>query len=303
MDRSILHLDLDTFFVSVERLENRALIGKPVIVGGTSDRGVVASCSYEARQFGVHSAMSSRLAKQLCPEAIFVKGDYDAYSRFSGMVTDILKDSAPLVEKASIDEHYCDLTGMDKFIGCAKWATELRQRIIKETRLPISFGLSVNKTVSKVATGQAKPNGQLHIIRTLREQKKLLAAGDHPDAPAFVRDQTPLKTKGRITTLELRNEFRRAPKLSILLDNSPLIACIRQGVETSIFIYQKGDLLWGPGDPAGSIEISENAFVYTMAHATELGIWPRKPKEPPPEITVPGTGGKSRGFRAPREQS
>jgi DNA polymerase-4 len=164
MDRSILHLDLDTFFVSVERLENRALIGKPVIVGGTSDRGVVASCSYEARQYGVHSAMPARLAKQLCPEAIFVKGDYDAYTRFSGMVTDILKESAPMVEKASIDEHYCDLTGMDKFIGCAKWATELRQRIIRETRLPISFGLSVNKTVSKVATGQAKPNGQLHIL-------------------------------------------------------------------------------------------------------------------------------------------
>ncbi len=164
MDRSILHLDLDTFFVSVERLENRALIGKPVIVGGTSDRGVVASCSYEARQYGVHSAMPARLAKQLCPEAIFVKGDYDAYTRFSEMVTDILKESAPMVEKASIDEHYCDLTGMDKFIGCTKWATELRQRIIRETRLPISFGLSVNKTVSKVATGQAKPNGQLHII-------------------------------------------------------------------------------------------------------------------------------------------
>src|ERR1017187_8987886 len=115
MERTIVHLDLDAFFISVERLLDSSLIGKPVIVGGTSDRGVVASCSYEARQFGVHSAMPTRLAKQLCPEAIFVKGDYDAYSRFSGMVTDILKESAPMVEKASIDEHYCDLTGMDKF--------------------------------------------------------------------------------------------------------------------------------------------------------------------------------------------
>ncbi len=154
---------MDTFFVSVERLQNTALIGKPVIVGGTSDRGVVASCSYEARQFGVHSAMSSRLAKQLCPDAIFVKGDYDAYSRFSNIVTQMLEDSAPVVEKASIDEHYCDLTGMDRHFGCLKWAGELRQRIMKETHLPISFGLSVNKTVSKVATGQAKPNGQLQI--------------------------------------------------------------------------------------------------------------------------------------------
>ncbi len=163
IERHILHLDMDTFFVSVERLQNTALIGKPVIVGGTSDRGVVASCSYEARQFGVHSAMSSRLAKQLCPDAIFVKGDYDAYSRFSNIVTQMLEDSAPVVEKASIDEHYCDLTGMDRHFGCLKWAGELRQRIMKETHLPISFGLSVNKTVSKVATGQAKPNGQLQI--------------------------------------------------------------------------------------------------------------------------------------------
>ena len=164
MLRNILHLDMDTFFVSVERLENRALIGKPVIVGGTSDRGVVASCSYEARMFGVHSAMSVRQARQLCPQAIIVRGNYDAYSRYSAMVTEILREGAPVVEKASIDEHYVDLTGMDKYLGCLKWASELRQKVMKETLLPISFGLSANKTVSKVATGQAKPNGQLHIL-------------------------------------------------------------------------------------------------------------------------------------------
>ena len=163
MDRSILHLDLDTFFISVERLTNSALIGRPVIVGGTSDRGVVASCSYEARLFGVHSAMAIRMARQLCPQAIFIKGDYDAYSKYSDMVTEILKERGPVVEKASIDEHYIDLTGLDTYFGCNKFATELRQRVIKETGLPISFGLSVNKTVSKVATGQAKPNGQLYI--------------------------------------------------------------------------------------------------------------------------------------------
>ncbi len=163
MERHILHLDLDTFFVSVERLHNSKLMGVPVIVGGTSDRGVVASCSYEARQFGIHSAMSAKLARQLCPQAIFLKGDYDEYSKYSHIITDILKEKAPIVEKASIDEHYLDLTGMDKYFGCNKFATELRQKIIKETGLPISFGLSVNKTVSKVATGQAKPNGQLFI--------------------------------------------------------------------------------------------------------------------------------------------
>ncbi len=163
MERHILHLDLDTFFVSVERLNNSSLIGLPVIVGGTADRGVVAACSYEARRYGVHSAMPAKLARQLCPQAIFIRGDYDAYSKYSDMVTEILKEKAPIVEKASIDEHYLDLTGMDKYFGCNKWATELRQRVIKETGLPISFGLSVNKTVSKVATGQAKPNGQLHI--------------------------------------------------------------------------------------------------------------------------------------------
>ena len=163
MDRFILHMDLDTFFVSVERLKDSSLIGKPVIVGGSSDRGVVASCSYEARKFGVHSAMPSRQAKKLCPEAIFVQGDHDSYTKYSRMVTKILRDNAPVVEKASIDEHYLDLTGMEKYFGCLKVATELRQRVIRETGLPISFGLSSGRTVSKVATGQAKPNGQLYV--------------------------------------------------------------------------------------------------------------------------------------------
>src|ERR1035437_3668680 len=149
MNRSILHLDLDTFFVSVERLTNRALIGKPVIVGGTSDRGVVASCSYEAREFGLHSAMPIRLARQLCPHGIYIKGDMESYSRYSKMVTEIIEDESPAVEKTSIDEHYIDITGMDKFYGSLKWTQELRKKIIKESGLPISFGLSANKTVSK----------------------------------------------------------------------------------------------------------------------------------------------------------
>jgi DNA polymerase-4 len=158
-------MDLDTFFVSCERLLNSELNGKPVLIGGTSDRGVVASCSYEARRFGIHSAMPMRMAKQLCPEAIVLRGNTGIYTKFSQNVTEVIKESVPLYEKASIDEFYLDLTGMDKFFGCHQLASELRQRIIKETGLPISFGMSVNKTVSKVATGEAKPNNQIQILK------------------------------------------------------------------------------------------------------------------------------------------
>ncbi len=163
MDRHIVHLDLDSFFVSVERLINPKLVGKPVLVGGSSDRGVVASCSYEARTFGIHSAMPMRMARQLCPEAIIVRGDHTQYSKYSDLVTEIISEKVPLYEKSSIDEFYIDLTGMDRYFGCYKMATELRQKITKETNLPISFALSANKTVSKVGTGEAKPNGQKEI--------------------------------------------------------------------------------------------------------------------------------------------
>jgi DNA polymerase-4 len=163
MERTVVHMDLDSFFVSVSRLQNSALIGKPVLVGGSSDRGVVASCSYEARQFGIHSAMPMKLARRLCPEALIIRGDYESYSNYSSIITEMIGEQVPVYEKSSIDEFYLDLSGMDKFFGCYKWATELRQKIQKETGLPISFGLSVNKTVSKVATGEAKPNGQMQI--------------------------------------------------------------------------------------------------------------------------------------------
>ncbi len=161
---TIVHMDLDTYFVSVERLLNPKLIGQPVMVGGSSDRGVVASCSYEARGYGIHSGMSMKLARQMCPEGIVVRGDHDRYSYYSGVITDILKDSVPAYEKTSIDEFYVDLTGMDRFYGCFQFATELRTKIMKETALPISLALSANKTVSKIGTGQAKPNGQIHIM-------------------------------------------------------------------------------------------------------------------------------------------
>ncbi len=161
--KNIVHIDLDTFFVSCERLQDSKLNNKPVLVGGTSGRGVVAACSYEARQFGVHSAMPMRTAQRLCPEAIVIKGDAGIYSRYSDMVTDIIKEEAPVYEKSSIDEFYMDVTGMDRFFGCYQWARELRSRIIKETGLPISFGLSTNKTVAKIGTGEAKPNNHIYI--------------------------------------------------------------------------------------------------------------------------------------------
>ncbi len=185
MDRNIVHIDLDSFFVSVERLVNPKLIGKPVLVGGSGDRGVVASCSYEAREFGIHSAMPMKMAKQLCPEAIIVKGDSGQYSYYSNMITDIIQEDVPVYEKTSIDEFYIDLSGMDRFFGSYKLATELRQKITKESGLPISFAMSANKTVSKIGTGEAKPNGQRQIQRGTEKEflaplsiKKIPMVGD-----------------------------------------------------------------------------------------------------------------------------
>ncbi|MCH7657649.1 MAG: DNA polymerase IV [Bacteroidetes bacterium] len=161
--RNIVHFDLDTFFVSVERLKNSKLKGKPVVIGGASDRGVVSGCSYEAREFGIHSAMPMKMVRNLCPDALVIRGDMELYSRYSHMVTDIIAEKAPVYEKASIDEHYIDITGMDRFFGCLTWTKELRNDIIRNTGLPVSFGLSINKTVSKIAAGEAKPNGELEI--------------------------------------------------------------------------------------------------------------------------------------------
>lgn len=156
-------MDLDSFFVSVERLKNKSLVGKPVIIGGKARRGVVASCSYEARAFGVHSAMAGYKARQLCPNAIFLDSDFSSYGLYSKMVTDVIEQEVPLFEKASIDEFYIDLTGMDKYFGCYSFAKQLREKIMTETNLPISFGLASNKVIAKMATNHAKPNGHLYI--------------------------------------------------------------------------------------------------------------------------------------------
>lgn len=168
-----MHMDLDTFFVSVERLMDSRLAGLPILIGGTSDRGVVASCSYEARTYGIHSAMPMRMARELCPEAIVIRGNSGNYSKYSRMVTEIISEKVPLYEKSSIDEFYIDLSGMDRFFSTVQFASELRTRIIRETGLPISFGLSINKTVSKIATGEAKPNNEIKIIQG--EERPFLA--------------------------------------------------------------------------------------------------------------------------------
>lgn len=164
MERTILHMDLDTFFVSVERKIDNRLEGKPILVGGIGDRGVVAACSYETRSFGVHSGMPMKMARNLCPEATVIRGEGGVYSEHSKVVSEIIREAVPVFEKASIDEFYADLSGMDRFQGSSyKMAQELRMRIKKEAGLPISFGLSANKLVSKVATGTAKPDNERKI--------------------------------------------------------------------------------------------------------------------------------------------
>ncbi len=165
MNRSVIHLDLDCFFVACEVLRDSRLKGRPVIVGGSSDRGVVASCSYEARHFGVRSAMPIRYALQRCPNALVIKGDMELYSNYSKLVTTIIRESAPQFEKASVDEFYIDITGMDRIHACYLWAKELEQSIARESGLTVSFGLSVNKTVAKMATNEGKPRGRVEVAQ------------------------------------------------------------------------------------------------------------------------------------------
>lgn len=171
--RTIIHLDLDAFFVAVECKRQNELKGRPLIIGGSSRRGVVAACSYEARRFGVHSAMPMYLALQLCPDAKVISGDMEAYSQHSHLITQIIADSVPSFEKSSIDEFYVDATGMDRYFGAFKWAIELRKKIINNSGLIISMGMSVNKLVSKVITGEFKPNAEKYI--PAGEEKDFLA--------------------------------------------------------------------------------------------------------------------------------
>jgi DNA polymerase-4 len=232
--KTIVHLDLDSFFVSVERKENTSLVGKPLLVGGLGSRGVVASCSYEARAFGIHSGMPMRLATRLCPEATIIKGDSGRYSGYSNIITEIIKEEVPAFEKTSIDEFYADLSGMDKFFGCFKRTVEIRDKIIRETGLPISFGLSTNKTVAKVATGEAKPNYHKEVNRG--EEKPFLAPLAIRKIPmigektALTLSQMGVKKIQTLQQMPLELMERAMGKNGILIwkkaqgiDNSPII--------------------------------------------------------------------------------
>lgn len=226
--RAILHLDLDAFFVSVECMRNSSLAGKPVLIGGTSGRGVVASCSYEARRFGIHAAMPMRMALQLCPDAIVLRGDMETYSKYSTLVTDVIAAEAPAFEKASIDEFYLDLSGMDRYIGCFQWAGELRQKVIQHSGLPISFGLSVNKLVSKISTGEAKPNGILQI--NAGEERNFLAPLSISKIPSI----------GKVTYKKL--SFMGVRTVSVLRD-VPVRLLQKEFGKTGIALSQKANAI------------------------------------------------------------
>ncbi len=205
LHRHIAHLDLDSFFVSVEQLRNPKLKGKPLLIGGSGDRGVVASCSYEARQFGIHSAMPMQIAKRLCSHAIVIRGDMEQYSKYSGIVTDIIKDTVPLFEKASIDEFYVDMTGMDKFFGCSLFTEELKKKVLKESGLPSSYALASNKLISKVATNEVKPNGQIEI--PFGEEKSYIAPLNVAKIPGVGKETAIKLLKMGIETVKLLSEM------------------------------------------------------------------------------------------------
>jgi DNA polymerase-4 len=204
-ERHIAHLDLDSFFVSVEQLRNPKLKGKPVLIGGTGDRGVVASCSYEARKFGIHSAMPMKVARRLCSHAIVVRGDMEQYSKYSGLVTEIIKDAVPLFEKSSIDEFYVDMSGMDKYFGCLKFTNELKGKIVKESGLPISYGLASNKLIGKVATNEVKPNGQIEI--PFGNEKSFLAPLSIAKIPGIGKQTAILLLKMGVETVKVLSDI------------------------------------------------------------------------------------------------
>ena len=233
-NRNILHLDMDSFFVSVECLKNSALKGKAIAVGGHSERGVIASCSYEARRFGVRSAMPVKLAKRLCPQLLIIKGDMDNYIAKSKMVTDIIADKVPFFEKSSIDEFYIDLTGMDKFFGCARYTLELKKTIVKESGLAISYALASNKLISKVGTNEAKPNGQIQI--PFGSEKSFLAPLPVEKLPMVGDKTNELLRRMGVETIQILSKIPKEMMLNLLgkngielwkrangIDNSPIV--------------------------------------------------------------------------------
>ena len=233
-ERTIMHMDLDAFFVSVECLKNSQLTGKPVIIGGSSDRGVVASCSYEARKFGVSSAMPIKMAKMLCPQGIYMKGDMESYSHYSNIVTEIIGEHVPVYEKSSIDEFYTDLSGMDRFFGCYQYALEIKKYIVKETGLPLSLALSINKLVSKIATNEVKPSGKIQIKAGIEKDyiaplsvKKLPGIGAKTFQHLSAMGVKKVKTLSQIPIPFLEKEFGKQGivlwKKANAIDKTPVI--------------------------------------------------------------------------------
>lgn len=234
-NKAILHVDLDAFFASVEVLRDSRLKGKPLIIGGTKGRGVVASCSYEARHFGVRSAMPMKMALNLCPDAIVVRGDMEEYSKQSKIIKEIIGEQAPLFEQASIDEFNLDLTGMDKYFGCWKWSQEMRQRLIKESGLPMSMGLSINKLVSKIGASFAKPNGKYKVDDGMEKAflapmpvGKIPGIGKQTDCKLRIMGVRKVKTLSEVPVKLLQREFGTKPGISLHrksngIDNSPVI--------------------------------------------------------------------------------
>jgi DNA polymerase-4 len=237
-NRSIVHFDLDAFFVNVEYLRNARLKGKPIAVGGHSDRGVIASCSYEARKFGVHSAMPTRLAKRLCPELLIIQGDMDNYSRFSNLITEIIRTEVPIFEKSSIDEFYIDMTGMDKFFGTLRFIQFLRKKIIKESGLSISHALATNKLISKVATNECKPNGEL-VVKPGNE-KLFLAPLPIEKLPMVGNQIATLLRRMGVETISILSQIPIEMMINLLGKNGIELWRRAQGVdETPIVPYHE----------------------------------------------------------------
>ncbi|HTN38078.1 MAG TPA: DNA polymerase IV [Arachidicoccus sp.] len=250
--RQIIHMDLDSFFVSVERLKNSSLNGKPVIVGG-AERGVVAACSYEARTFGVRSAMPMRQARFLCPDAIIISGDHEDYGRHSKLVTDVIADSVPIYEKASIDEFYADLTGMDRFFGTAMFSAELKKKITKETGLPISYGLASNKLLGKVATNEVKPNGQIEI--PFGSEKNYLAPLAIQKMPMVgTKTATLLRDMG-VSTIKILSEIPQEMLIRLLGKNGRTLSRRASGIDDTPVI---------PYTEQKSISTEDTFFTDTM---------------------------------------
>ena len=229
--RHIAHLDLDAFFISVECLKNPALKGKPLLIGGSSDRGVVVACSYEARRFGIHSAMPMKVAKRLCPEAQLIRGDMESYSKYSHLVTNIISSEVPLFEKSSIDEFYVDMSGMDKFFGCSLFTAELKHKIFKESGLPISYALASNKLISKVATNEVKPDGQIEIA--FGDEKKFLAPLHVVKIPGIGKQTALLLIQMGVETVKVLSEIPLPMMQNLLGKNGIELWRRSQGIDDS----------------------------------------------------------------------